>query len=212
MTIRESIHRRVRFVWIFFMAFLLTAMIGEVTFSVLVMRLDSKIAVWIVVSIGLALVLWLLYRIKCPRCQLPVGLAGAMGTVSNCPNCEVSFAESALAPLGTMTSAPVPPLTIRKYLQRRSGKWQTALLVCLFVGIIGFATLYDQPLWMVMILGGLSGVAGILAAMIISALTPCPRCSTKLGRAGAFALWKKPTNKCSACGVHFDEPTTDQGR
>jgi hypothetical protein len=82
----------------------------------------------------------------------------------------------------------------------------------MFIGVVGVFTLYDKPYVLVLALGLLLGGVVILSTMIICALTPCPRCSTRLRLAGAFALWKKPTNNCSTCGVHFDEPMSDLSR
>jgi hypothetical protein len=204
MTIREFIQRRVRFVWILFIGLLLTALIAATAFSVVFINLNSKLTVSVIVSLGVAMVFWLLYRIKCPRCQLSLGLTGAMGTADNCPNCDVSFAEPAEA-RADATPALVPPLTIRKYLYRRYAKFQTILLVCGAIGIIFFATQHHLRPSIIMIFGGLVAVTTILTSMVVMALTPCPRCYTRLGMAGARAFRKNPTNNCCTCGVHFDD-------
>lgn len=114
MTIREFIRRRVNRVWILFVVVLVTGCIGEAMLAALGLKIDTKLAIWVILSIAMAMAFWLLYRIKCPRCQLPLGLAGAMGTVDNCPHCEINFAESAQGSIDTAAPPHLPPVSIRK--------------------------------------------------------------------------------------------------
>jgi hypothetical protein len=71
---------------------------------------------------------------------------------------------------------------------------------------IGFAAEFDVKTEVGLILGVLAAALAILVSLTVAALTRCPRCSTRLGRAGARVMWIDPANNYSTCGVSFDEP------
>jgi len=206
MTIREYIRRRVRLNWVIFVLLLITTLVGAALFSALVTKLDSKLTVSIIVPLAMAIVFWRLLHVKCPRCRLPVGLAAAMEKADHCPNCDVSFDAPTHSTDGTFTAVAPQSLTIRKYLRRRAGQVQTYLMFGIVLVGIGFAVEFDVKTEVSLILGVLAAALAILVSLTVAALTRCPRCSTRLGRAGARLMWEEPANNCSTCGVSFDEP------
>jgi hypothetical protein len=206
MTIREYIRRRVRLNWLIFVLLLITTLVGAALFSALVTKLDIKLTVSIIAPLAMAIVFWRLLHIRCPRCRLTVGLAAAMEKADHCPNCDVSFDAPTHSTDGVFAAAAPQPLTIRKYLRRRAGQVQTYLIFGIVLVGIGFAVKYDVRTEVGVILGLVSAAIAILVSLAVAALTRCPRCSTRLGRAGARVMWRNPANNCSTCGASFDEP------
>ena len=211
MTIREYIRRRVRLSWLIFALLLITTIVGAAFFSALVIKLDSQLIVSIIVPVAMAILFWRLLHIKCPRCHLALGLAAAMEKVEQCPNCDVSLDAPTDLADGVVAAAAPQPLTIRKYVRRRAVQVQVYLMLGIVLVGIGFAVENNARKGFGLILGALTAAVGILASFTIAALTRCPRCSTRLGRAGARLMWKNPVNHCSTCGGSFDEPMPMRG-
>jgi hypothetical protein len=196
MTIRDYIRRRVRLSWLIFALLLVTTTVGAAFFSALVIKLDSQLIVSIIVPFAMAIVFWRLLHIKCPRCHLALGLAAAMERVEQCPNCDVSLDAPTDLPDGVVAAAAPQHLTIRKYVRRRAVQVQVCLMLGIVLVGIGLAVENNARAEFGLMLG----------ALTVAALTRCPRCSTRLGRAGARLMWKNPANHCSTCGGGFDEP------
>jgi hypothetical protein len=122
--------------------------------------------------------------------------SAAMEKVEQCPNCDVSLDAPTGLPDGVIAAAATQSLTIRKYVRRRAVQVQVYLMLGIVLVGMGFAVENKVRKEFGLILG----------AFTAAALTRCPRCSTRLGRAGARLMSKKPANHCSTCGGSFDEP------
>jgi phage FluMu protein Com len=206
MIIRDYIKRRVRLTWVLFIVLLLTTFIGAAVISALFIKLDMNLTVSIVVPLGTAFTFWRLMHIKCPRCHENVGLGAAMGQTNHCPHCEVSVYQPVGSTETTAPVAPPAPLTIRKYVRQRASLVQIYVMLAIFIVGLSIISRNDTANWAAIALGMITVVGGMLAALGRAASTRCPRCLKQLGRAGASLMWKKPVDKCPACGVNFDEP------
>lgn len=196
---------------IIFVLLLVTTLVGADFVSVFVAKIDNQLVFSVIMPIALGIFFWQLLHIPCPRCHLALGIAAAMETVEQCPHCDVSFDAPTDLPDGVVAAATAQPLTIRKYVRRRAEQVQIYLMLGIVMVGIAFAVEANMRKAFVLVLGLLVAAVGILVSFAVAALTRCPRCSTRLGRAGARLMWKNPANNCSTCGVSFDEPMPMRG-